>query len=447
MPGGIGILAHLSACRRRTRHEERTASSVTMSDRRRSAVKLLVIPASYPHRAAEWLGAQNEHSVLALRNIAEHVEVLSPRPFAPRIVAFTSRWRGYAGIPRHDVRSDVRVHRPAYPVMPKVLRGFWQGPAAFVFCRSTAAALHREIRFDAILSFDLASTGGLAWRLGRALGIPACGWATGSDVRWDPRSRVGRNLRRTLSELDLVFYQTPELKTLAAALLGRQPEALPPGRHIVRPRGVMEPDGRPATATRFALRSRLQVSDDDVLVLYVGRIVRGKGLFELVESFPRWASRRTGLSLVMVGAIPGYDDAGELQKRIRSVPGLNGHVRILPACPPRQLWEYFSAADIFVFPSFKEGMPNSLLEAMLGGLPAVAFAIPAIREIARFGTGLIEVPPYDFETFGESVLKLASDASLRREIAECGRNIVREQFSIHKSMRGVVADIRSVIGR
>src|SRR5688572_13170927 len=201
------------------------------SGRGAHSVRLLLIAPSYPHPAAEWAGAPNEHSVAALRTIVEHVEVVVPRPFAPRFLAFNDRWRAYAFEPKKDVRRGVMVHRPSYPHVPRIMRGFWPTTAAFFFCRQRIKRLHERHDFDAILSFDLANAGGLAWRLGRYLGVPACGWATGSDIRWGGRSSIGRAVRKTLTKLDLVFYQSTELKSLAAGLLGASLETLSTERH------------------------------------------------------------------------------------------------------------------------------------------------------------------------------------------------------------------------
>ena len=410
-------------------------------------MNLLLIPASYPHPAAEWAGVNNEHSAVALRPIVEHIEVLSPRPYAPRLLAFNDRWRGYVATPKKQVRKGITVHHPAYPRIPGVLQGFWPTMVAFMFSRRLATTLHREIGFDAILSFDLAKAGGLAWRLGRLLGIRACGWATGGDMRWDARTAVGSSVRDTLRHLDLVFYQSAELKALAAGLLEVSTDALSEAQHVVQARGIIEPKVLPGERVRRLIRSQLQLSDHQIVILYVGRIVRGKGLFDLVDGFSHWGRKRRDLTLVLVGARPGYDDTPELQSWIESIPELNERIRILPGCPPEKIWGYFSAADIFVFPSFREGMPNSLLEAMVARLPAVAFGIAAVQEIARFGKGLVEVPPYDFAAFGEGILSLAAEPSLRREIGERGRTIAREHFSIQKNMRVIVDHIRALTAR
>ena len=409
-------------------------------------MKILLIPASYPHAAAEWAGAFNERSAVALRDFVQHLEVLTPRPYSPRLLNFQDRWKVHAAKPKNEVRRGIRVHRPAYPRIPGVLQAFWSTTAKFVFSRRLVTALHREVGFDAILSFDLAGAGGLAWRLGGQLGIPAAGWAIGSDTRWDPSSPSGRSVRETLRHLDLVFYQSGELKELAAKLLDTGTEALSKDRHVVQARGVGAPKTLPDTDARRVVRGNLGLSDGQLVILYLGGISRQKGLFDLVDSFAQWGRARPDLVLLLVGSRPGHDATPELQIRIETT-ALKERIRIVPGCPPDKVWDYFSAADIFAFPSFREGMPNSLLEAMLSCLPSVAFGIPCVQEILRFGKGLVDVPPYDFSKFGAALLSLAADPSRMRGIGERGRTIVCEHFSIDKSTCAVVGHLSSMCSR
>lgn len=410
-------------------------------------MKLLLIPATYPHPGAKWAGAFNEHSALALQRCVETLEVLVPTPYAPRLLALSDRWRSAGVVPREQLQRGIRVHRPAYPVLPRLFQGFWPTRAAAVLLRRPIRVLHREVGFDAILSFDLARTGGLAWRLGKDLGIPACGWATGTDIRHDPSSSLGRAVQEALGKLDLVFYQSAELRALGAKLLRTRAELLSEDRHVVQPRGVGEPETFPGEQVRASIRSSLGVADDQVVILYLGRIARAKGVFELVESFERRGNENPNLVLLLVGARPGLDDSRELEKTIRTLRAVGGRIHMLPGCEPGRIWEYFTASDIFAFPSFREGMPNSLLEAMLARLPAVAFSIPPIQEIMRFGKGLVAVPVRDFSRLWAAVLQLAADPAGRREIGTRGRAIAREHFSIHRSMRAVASHLRRLSDR
>ena len=132
----------------------------------------------------------------------------------------------------YSVVGGIEVHRPAYLVVPGLLRAVWSNEVAYYMLRTRVAKLHWKHRFDAILSFDLFNAGGLAWRISRELGIPAAGWATGGDMRKERDSRPGRKLVETIRNLDLVFYQSQELLELAAELLESNVEHLErSGRH------------------------------------------------------------------------------------------------------------------------------------------------------------------------------------------------------------------------
>ena len=86
----------------------------------------------------------------------------------------------------------------------------------------------------------------------------------------------------------------------------------------------MEPETPPGDEVRRSVRSSLQLSDNQVVILHLGRVARGKGLFELVDGFAHWAQGRADLALLLVGAIPGRDDAPDLDRKIQSLPGVNG---------------------------------------------------------------------------------------------------------------------------
>jgi glycosyltransferase involved in cell wall biosynthesis len=279
----------------------------------------------------------------------------------------------------------------------------------------------------------LIGAGGLAWRLGRRLDIPAAGWATGSDVRVPARSAHGQAVRIALQRLDLVCYQSAELFERAADLCALPKEVFSKHRHVVLPRGVDHPPPPSASARRL-LRADLNVDADELMVLFVGRIVRAKGVFELIEAVERVRRAQPKVFCVLVGAHDGFDDSGELRAHLQRVPGLPPHVRLLPACPPESVWQYLNAGDIFAFPSHSEGMPNSLLEAMAAGLPAIACAIPPVLEIDNRQDALMTVPLHDVDALAQALDHLARSSELRRELGTRGKERVLNHYHIRASM-------------
>ncbi|MGH7828204.1 MAG: glycosyltransferase [Candidatus Binatia bacterium] len=408
-------------------------------------MNLLVVVSSYPHAGYVSAGAFNERSVQALKQLGHDVEVLAPRPYVPRGLALcNSRWKAYGKIAGRGDHAGVAVYRPAYLQVPFVGGAFWSDRGAYVCCGAKAEGRHQEKHYDAILSFNLVGAGGLAWRLARRLGIPAAGWATGNDVRFPARSSFGRAVGRALQHLEAVFYQSAELRQKAAELCGVALEQLAAERHVVLPRGIERPP-RISEHARLSFRQDLGLRDDQLLVLYIGRIVKAKGVFELVEALSIAGRDYPRIVCLLVGAKTGFDDSAELNSTLSQKPGLGRTVRVLPECPPGKVWEYLNAADIFAFPSHREGLPNSLLEAMAVGVPAVASAIPPILEIDG-GTGALKVVPrLNIQSLAEAIGELATSPEKRRAIGEKGKKRVLSHYLAQDKMAEAVQKLSAVV--
>ena len=168
-------------------------------------MKILVLAQNYPYPAHPLAASFNERCVKALRELCDGVEVLMPRPYAPPVLSsLVPRWQIYARIPTYEIRQGIPVYRPAYPQMPCLGGGgaFWVDQAAFWWCRRTALQMHHRMQFDALLAFDIIGVGGLAWRLGRTLGLPTAGWATGNV----PASRRMKRLSHAPCKISMSFF-------------------------------------------------------------------------------------------------------------------------------------------------------------------------------------------------------------------------------------------------
>ena len=180
--------------------------------------------------------------------------------------------------------------------------------------------------------------------------------------------------------------------------------------------GRFYPPG-PDDARRSELRAALGAPAGAVVVMMIGRLVAEKGYLELFE-----AMGRIGAVLWVVGerlesdrrsaveaAVAGLEEHPELAKKIRFL----GYRRDVP--------DLLRAADIFTLPSHREGMPRSIIEAMMTGLPVVATDIRGSREEVVPGeTGLL-VPVGDSEALAEALSRLVGDAALRRRLGRAGR--------------------------
>jgi glycosyltransferase involved in cell wall biosynthesis len=177
---------------------------------------------------------------------------------------------------------------------------------------------------------------------------------------------------------------------------------------------------RPDVSARARVRAALGVADNRVVVLAVSRLVRHKGYPELVA-----AMREVDAELWVVGERLNSDRGADMDA-VFAASGLGERLRRLgyrddvPAL--------MAAADIFCLPSHFEGLPMSVIEAMLCALPVVATDIRGPREqVVPEQTGLL-VPPMQSAPLAAALSRLARDASLRHRMGEAGRERAVEKY-------------------
>ncbi|MBX3348447.1 MAG: glycosyltransferase family 4 protein [Nitrospira sp.] len=418
-----------------------------------SVMNLLLVVPAFPHPESPHTAPQNARTARVLERLVHRLVVIAPRPYVPTWLALRPHWKSYAAIPFFQQVGNTLVYRPANLVIPRVFPSFWSNEMASVMAWPLAQKLHKQISFDAILSFDLSEGGGVAWRLARVLGLPVAGWATGDDIRGEQTTFHGQKVKQALRNLDLVYYQTQELMEIGAGLLGSSSEMLcRSGRHQVLSRGISDFSAPVGSKSREAIRAELGILDNEMMVLYVGRVVFEKGLLGLIEAMGRQAKSTKRLRLVLLGSNPAFDHTARVRDLLRCYPELVGRVALLAACEPGLVWSYLNGADIFAFPSMKEGMPNALLEAMLAGVPCVTFNIPAVRDLVQHDPkALVAIPPFDYDEFCNALSALSQNPELRRTMGERGREVVKTHFNMTHNMQAVLqklgrlTDLRKVV--
>jgi glycosyltransferase involved in cell wall biosynthesis len=200
---------------------------------------------------------------------------------------------------------------------------------------------------------------------------------------------------------------------------------------------------------RKRIREELAVTADSVVVSIIGRLVREKGYFDLVEAFARVARRFPRACLIAVCSVleSAHDDISEDVKRLISHLGLTDRVRLLP--PESPVEEVLAASDVYVLPSHREGLPRSILEAMAMGLPVVATKIRGSREVVRDGvTGtLVEVG--DVAALASAIERLLDDPGLRAMYGDQAKAIAQAEFdesAVIERQRRVLLQLRAEKG-
>jgi len=169
-------------------------------------------------------------------------------------------------------------------------------------------------------------------------------------------------------------------------------------------------------------RKELSQSNATVTITFVGRLVHGKGVQDLILAFPE-ITKESDARLLIIGDGSYRPELERLARRVDK-----GNILFLGQKNQREIAEILSTTDVFVNPSYSEGLPTSVLEAGAAGLPIVATDVGGTREIIKDGKSGFLIPPGDSRALKEKVCQLIRNKQLREDF---GRNIhqfVKQNF-------------------
>jgi glycosyltransferase involved in cell wall biosynthesis len=168
------------------------------------------------------------------------------------------------------------------------------------------------------------------------------------------------------------------------------------------------------------LRTDLRLVPEARVILSVGRLSREKGHKDLIAGFSelRDQMRDTPLRLVLVGDGP---ERASLEQQAREC---DAREQIVFAGHRDDVKRFYGMASVFALPSYSEGTPNVLLEAMAAGLPVVATRVGGIPELVTDGENALLVPPANPSELARALRKLLQSAALRNELTAAAAEVV-----------------------
>jgi len=159
------------------------------------------------------------------------------------------------------------------------------------------------------------------------------------------------------------------------------------------------------------------VSEDELRLLFVGRITKQKGILDLIAALAILRDRGWKCHLTVAGTGPDENIMRHCirAKGVGDCCSLRGHV------PHDRLPEVYAANDVFVLPTWREGFPTVLLEAMEFGLPCVVTPVGAIPDQLENGVHAAFVPAQDPASLADALARLAADPALRARLGAAAR--------------------------
>lgn len=175
--------------------------------------------------------------------------------------------------------------------------------------------------------------------------------------------------------------------------------------------------------SRAAARRDWRLPPDAVVLGFVGRVVRDKGVHELIQAFESLAPEFPELHLLVVGVREAEDAVGEdILRR------MDQHACIRCTGFQKDVRRFLSAMDVLVHPSYREGLPTAPLEAAAMGLPVIATRIPGCVDAVQDGRSGLLVPPRDSEALAEAIRYYLKNPDVRQQHGRNGREWVLQKY-------------------
>lgn len=181
---------------------------------------------------------------------------------------------------------------------------------------------------------------------------------------------------------------------------------------------------------------------DALVVGFVGRQTRDKGMLELAEAWQRIRAAEPRARLLLVG---GEDAHDPLPQAVRDM--LVGDDRVHIAGVRFDIAPWYAAMDLLVLPTYREGFPNALLEAAAMGLPSVATRVTGCVDAIEDGVTGTLVPVRDPAALGSAVMAYLSDAALRRRHGTAARARVEKDFRQEAIWAALLAEYQALLAR
>jgi len=377
-------------------------------------MRVVQVTHMYPKLPGDRYGITMQDQIRALaESCGVESSVIAPTPWVPHILHSVPRWKGIAHCPSHATLRGIEVSYPKYLTAP---RGFLRQMGRRAFCTAAASAFRQTSsrkKVDLVHAHMAIPDGLAAFKISRLYSCPfvVTIQATDLDLTAQAGGAHAIQLAQIFAAAAAVMSPSPRLTRAFAAQFGYPIVTVPYGIHLDDPHGD-------AGDTRAEL-------PPGKILLTVARLLRSKGIDDLIRACSRLVNNRLEFHLVIVGDGP---DRGRLETIVRST-GLTEHVSFLGALPHREVLRYMAACDVFVLPSWRETFGLVYLEAMAAGKPVIGVREQGIDGIIEEGKTGFLVAPRSIHELAGALWQLLSDSDLAHTTGANARSLVLDTLT------------------
>tara|TARA_B100000900_G_C20562706_1_gene709620 strand:+ start:379 stop:1512 length:1134 start_codon:yes stop_codon:yes gene_type:complete len=175
---------------------------------------------------------------------------------------------------------------------------------------------------------------------------------------------------------------------------------------------------------KITLKEDLKIQKEDFVFIFVGRIVGDKGINELIEAFAELSKKKNHVKLLLVG--PLEEELDPLERKTKEV--IKTNKQIISIGFQNDVRPYFAISDVLVFPSYREGFPNVVLQAGSMSLPSIVSDINGCNEIIENNLNGILIKAKSISAIYDAMFEICTNYTLFNELKEKTRNIIKQRY-------------------
>lgn len=190
--------------------------------------------------------------------------------------------------------------------------------------------------------------------------------------------------------------------------------------------------------TRKEIFKEVGFKPSDLIFIFIGRLVRDKGINELVAAFTGLCQAHPDIKLLMIGHYES--DLDPLKPETHQA--IETHPQIMYVGPKKDVRPYLAISDALVFPTYREGFPNVPMEAGSMGLPAIVTDINGCNEIIEHEVNGLIIPPQQLEPLREAMERFIREPDLLARLAQNARPMIADRYEQESVWKLILAEYR-----
>jgi teichuronic acid biosynthesis glycosyltransferase TuaC len=396
-------------------------------------LRILAISDIFPHENDPTSGIFAARQFLEMAKQGAQVTVLVPYMYIPH---WTKRFKKYSlsVSPRKMIEYDsLSVISVCFFRSPGKWMLLWDGFAAYLASKSKVYAAHKANPFDIIYCRGFWRETDIGLRLSKRMKVPVVGVGIGTDVNVLPEysdkhyryfSRIANSLQCTLATGKGVAEKIESVSNRPTRIIG----------------GVVDVETFSPVPDKTLVRKELGLPYDKYVILFVGHILKAKGIYELINAFVDLKRKYPQIILRLCGNGIEFNDLSTYIMKTNVAD-----IKLVGNIAPGRMSKWMQAADMFVLPSYREGMPNVVMEAMSCGLPIIATAVGGLPDAIGDCQGAFLIEPRNVKQLSEAMGKVIADASLQNCMKVAARKTAEEKFAITKNVTYLLQIMQEVI--